>query len=322
MGPQPHYLTASLLRDLRRIVPDGVCQDVDLAIWSRWRIGGPADCIVEPSSCDQLGEVVRLCRAQNIPYVILGETSNLLFADEGLRAVAIRVGKNISGVSRCGATFIVRAGTWVPAFARIIGAAGFSGVEHTIGIPGTVGGLVYMNGGSLRRSISECVVNVTYIDKAGAVLKIPKVACEFGYRKSRFQSEEVVISEIEFHFDSCRDRAMIRRDMLKILRDRRAKFPKKMPNCGSVFKADENLYREYGPPGLVLDQLGFKGRRLGGAQVSFEHANFINNIGGAKAADVRDLAKQMQMAVFDQTGYLIEPEALFVTSSGSMVPLI
>lgn len=322
MQPEIHYVTADMLRTLRQIVPHGVEENVDLASRSRWRIGGPADCMVEPRSCDQLSALVRLCFDRSVPFVILGETSNLLFADEGLRALAIRVGRNMSGIAHNDGTFMVRAGTWVPALARYIGAEGFSGVEHIVGIPGTVGGLVYMNGGSLRKSIGECVSSVTYIDHMGTVFKASKEDCGFGYRKSRFQSENVVIAEIEFKIDVRRDRAMIRRDMLKILRDRRAKFPRKMPNCGSVFKANEELYQRVGPPGLVLDQLGFKGRRIGGAQVSLEHANFINNVGGARAADVRSLARQMQSAVLDRTGFLIEPEAIFVTPNGSMDPLI
>ncbi|MBN8442864.1 MAG: UDP-N-acetylmuramate dehydrogenase [Thauera sp.] len=277
---------------------------------------------MSPATHDEVKKIVSFLNSRNLSFLAFGSTSNLLFSDQGLRAVAICIGPRMSGVEVDGDCFHVKGGTWVPSLARSVARAGYSGFEHVCGIPGTVGGLVMMNGGSLRRSASEYLVEILSVTATGETRITAKEDCGFGYRRSHFQDSGQIITGVTFRFEHRDLYSQIRRRMLTILSDRRAKFPQRMPNCGSVFKAHDEMYAQIGPPGAVLDKLGFKGRRIGGAQVSLEHANFINNVGGACASDVRRLAHEMKEAVFAETGYLIEPEACFVESCGRVRPLI
>jgi len=311
-----------VVEEIERLAPGGVCRNVNLSKVSRWKIGGVADCVVSPSTHDEIKSIVQFLRAIDVPFLPFGATSNLLFSDKGLHAVGICIGHRLSGIEIDGANFHVKGGTWVPLLARKVGLAGFCGIEHVCGIPGTVAGLVVMNGGSLRQSISENLVEVTTITTLGETLITPKKDCGFAYRTSHFQTNNQIITGVNFHFERREQTSSIRRHMLKILADRRSKFPQKMPNCGSVFKVNDEMYSEIGPPGAVLDRLGFKGRQIGAAQVSKEHANFINNIGGASANDVKNLANEMREAVLLATGYTLVPEAYFVEPCGSVLPLI
>lgn len=307
---------------LRFICPDGVSRNVDLSKASRWKIGGIADCVVTPSSIEELIKVVTHLRHCSLPYVVVGATSNILFDDKGLDAAIIQIGPKFAGVSFNDGIVTANAGAWVPGLALAIARAGFSGVEHICGIPGTIGGLVCMNGGSQRKSIAECLLDVTVLTPEGVMRTLNKSECCFSYRSSRFQSSGEIIVSVRLQLSLLANPVDIRHRMLAILRDRRSKFPRKMPNCGSVFKANDEMYSIFGPPGSVLDRLGFKGRRKGGAQVSLEHANFINNAHCATAEDVRDLAREMQKSVQSETGFVIQPEAYFFAFNGDVQPLI
>jgi UDP-N-acetylmuramate dehydrogenase len=195
--------------------------------------------------------------------------------------------------------------------------AGLSGLEHISGIPGSLGGLIYMNGGSLRRSISEAVASIKVLSNSGTSV-IANRDCGFRYRHSALQANGAIVMGAELRLTQTGDPATIRREMLKIMRARAKKFPRKTPNCGSVFISDEPIYEEFGPPGKVLEDLGLKGTKVGGAEISTTHANFIINHGGATAEDVFALIALVRQKVLAATGYVLRVEPKFVAANGSV----
>jgi UDP-N-acetylmuramate dehydrogenase len=284
---------------------------------SRWRIGGRADLIVRPGDLDQLAAVISLLHREGIAYVVIGSTSNLLFADEGLRAVCIQIGPRMSKLQVCGQSVIAEAGIWVPGFARRVMKAGLTGAEHISGIPGTIGGLICMNGGSQRKGIGDSLVSVMSVTRQGEFVQRDRTSCKFAYRQSVFQENGEVIAQAEFTFDPTSDHGAVRREMLAILASRRQKFPQKQPNCGSVFVSDPAMYSLYGSPGAIIERLGLKGRRIGNAEISTRHANFIVNRGGAQARDVLSIIRMVQETVFRTTGFLMRTEVRYVDPRGT-----
>lgn len=301
--------------DLERIVPGGVTENEDLRKLSRWRIGGRASWVVEPSSTDEVSALIRYLAARDLPMVVIGDGSNLLFDDEGLDAVVIRIGRKISAFSIHDERVVSQAGVWIPRLARNVAARGFAGMQHTIGIPGTLGGLVCMNGGSQRRGIGDNVINVTAVMPDGSVKVFDRSECEFSYRESIFQNNQAVITEAVLGFERS-DSSEMRREMLEIMHSRRTRFPLKLPNCGSVFVSDPSMYKHIGPPGKAIEDSGLKGARVGDAQVSPFHANFIVNLGKASSHDVLSLVQKIRQTVFDRTNYSMNCEVRHVSRHG------
>ena len=318
--PDLPHLNSSVIDALQHISPGGVLRDLDLSNLSRWRIGGKADCIVRPSGIEQLSAVIRYLKGHSIPYVVVGATSNLLFSDKGLRVPCIQFGERFSRISVEGEVVTAEAGAWVPCLARRIMGAGLTGAEHICGIPGSLGGLICMNGGSQRKGIGDSLIDVVSVDMNGALVHRAAEDCAIEYRGTVFQGNNEVIALARLKFDRTERKNSVRQAMLRILTERRKKFPQKLPNCGSVFKSNPNMYDAIGSPGSVIERLGFKGRTVGAACVSAHHANFIVNEGGARAVDVLELINCMQETVFNVTGYRMEVEARYVSPRGQVAP--
>lgn len=317
----PRELTPAIVAKLGDLAPGGVFTDVDLAAVSRWRIGGRAACIVTPASAQEAAEVLAFLAQEALPRVILGSSTNLLFSDEGLHAVGVHIGRRMSRMSIEGSRIRCEAGRYVPSFARRLACAGLTGGEHTSGIPGTLGGLICMNGGSQRRGIGENAEMVDAIDREGRLKHYRAADCGFAYRRSIFQDNGETIVGAELHFPTRDAPSAIRRRMLDILSERRRKFPQKEPNCGSVFVSDPSMYATLGPPGAVIERLGFKGMRVGGAQVSQHHANFVVNTGRACTSDVLTLVRRIRDRVREETGYSMRVEGKLVLPDGRIMPL-
>lgn len=312
-------LTKNAIGELNDICPGNVIIDADLAQLSCWRIGGKADILLRPSSTKQLAKLLSWFSKRSIQPVVIGLTTNLLFDDEGLRTPCIQVGKNMSKVDINGTVVWAQAGTWVPCLARSVMRAGLTGAEHISGIPGALGGLICMNGGSQRKSISSNVLSVESVDLNGSIKHYDVTECDFAYRNSIFQTNSEVITNVKLNFETGSKR-LIREEMLSILVERSKKFPRKQPNCGSVFKSDPEMYSEIGSPGSIIEKLGFKGYRVGGAVVSPQHANFIVNNGSAKSSDVLTIISKIGEAVMINTGYRMASEAIFIRSDGKTIP--
>ncbi len=283
-------------------------RDQSLADVSFWRIGGLADCFWDATSVSDLLEFMSLSRRLSLPVCVIGRTTNILFDDAGFRGCIVRLGPGLARFGFDGDRLEATCGCWTPRLALEAARRGLAGMEHCIGIPASFGGLLYMNGGSLRRSISEIVHSVCAISSSGEVRSMDASQCDFSYRHSRFQERgEVVVSAV-LKFPARKPYAEQRKDLLRILGDRRRKFPRKLPTCGSTFKSSPELFEAYGPPGKVIEDMGFKGRRVGGALVSPLHANFIVNTGTAKSVDVLSLVREIRGAVRAGTGLDIVPE--------------
>jgi UDP-N-acetylmuramate dehydrogenase len=277
--------------------------------------------LVEPDTVEELRSVVHLVRETGTPWAVIGAGSNILFDDAGFRGVIVRLGPGLGRVACDPASGSVTAGAavWVPSFVRRVAGAGLRGCEHAIGIPGTLGGLLVMNGGSQGHGIGEQVEEVTIVDTAGRVEVLDRAACGFSYRDSAFAHRDAVIVEARFSYDRA-DPDALRREMLALLRERRAKFPRKLPSCGSVFLSDPKQYAQAGPPGKMIEQAGLKGRCCGAALVSPQHANFIVNQGGATSADVLGLLREVRDEVRARTGVLMGSEVLYLAPQGPMAP--
>lgn len=312
-------LNSQSLADLEHLCPGGVVRNISLTELSWWRIGGVADLVLRPSTTKEIASLLRWFTAKGIRPVVIGQTTNLLFDDAGLRVPCIQLGRRMAGMRLSGRDITAQAGVWVPGLARRVMQAGLTGVEHVCGIPGTLGGLVCMNGGSKRKGIGSHIVAVESVTPAGAIVTRDAEQCGFAYRTSIYQINGEVITGARLRLDTG-SRAAIRSEMRSILADRRRKFPRKEPNCGSVFKSNPTMYAEIGPPGAAIERLGFKGMRIGGALVSSLRANFIVNAGGASSGDVLALIATIARAVEDSTGYRMEVEACHVTPDGIIRP--
>lgn len=298
----------------------GVCRfDAPLAAHSSWQIGGPADLLIEPRSIEQVARVVRFARRHAIPLVVIGQGTNLLFDDAGLAGIALKIGAGLARIEIRAGRIYAEGGVWMPELARQAMRAGLAGLEHTSGIPGTLGGLVLMNGGSQRKGIGENVRRVWVVDRDGRQVILDREACRFSYRHSALQGTGAVIVKVELECESG-DPHHIRREMLADLRERRSKFPRKLPNCGSVFLSTAEMYATVGPPGQIIEQAGLKGTRLGRAEVSPRHANFIVNLGGASSADVLALIDLIRATVLAKIGFALQCEVRYVRPDGAIVP--
>lgn len=294
------------------------CFAEPLARHSSWRIGGPADLLVEPETVAQIATLIGFVRAREIPLVVIGEGSNLLFADAGVRGVVLKIGRRLARIDIAGEIIRAQAGAWVPGLAQRAMRAGLGGLEHCIGIPGTLGGLVLMNGGSHRRGIGENIQRVTLVDRDGQLRYLDRAECRFSYRRSALQGCGGVVVEVTLCCPR-RDRAAIRGEMLADLRERRQKFPRKLPNCGSVFLSTPEMHASVGPPGKVIEECGLKGLRIGQAEVSRQHANFIINRGGASAAEVLQLIQLVRQRVHQRIAFELACEVRYVTPAGRIV---
>lgn len=294
--------------------------DEPLSRHSSWQIGGPARLVVEPANLEELVECCRLVARHQMPCIVIGHGTNLLFDDAGLDGVVIKIARRMADWRFQNNRLSVQAGLWIPRLARIAVRLGLTGLEHIVGIPGTVGGLTAMNGGSRRRSIGDHIVLVRAIERAsGSIVVLDHEACAFAYRSSRFQKSDLVIGEVHIECENGEPRA-IRREMLKILRERKNKFPRKQPNCGSVFVSGREMHDRFGPPGKVIEEAGLKGCRIGDARVSNKHANFIVNLGGASSRDVLKLIAHIRAEVHGRTGIWMETEVRYASPEGGIYP--
>ncbi len=296
-----------------------VLADEPLARHCSWRIGGPADLLIEPADGDQVANFMRFAREKSTPLLVIGQGTNLLFDDAGVRGIVLKIGERMSRIDICGNTIVAEGGAWVPQIARQAAKTGLAGLEHTIGIPGTIGGLVMMNGGSHRKGIGDNVRRVWIVDRDGHERVLTREECRFSYRHSALQGSGAVVIRVELQCPRG-DRRQICRAMVDDLRERRRKFPRKEPNCGSVFLSTAEMHATVGPPGKVIEEAGLKGIRFGGAEVSRRHANFIVNRGGATSRDVLALIAHIRRVVREKIGFDLRCEVRYVSPRGELMP--
>lgn len=294
-----------------------ICLKEPLSKHSSWQIGGPADVFIEPYTIQQIIEIKQYADLMKIPTVVIGNGTNLLFCDEGFRGIIIKIGKNFSKYIIEGKRVCAEAGIWTPKFAKILSDNGLSGLEHTIGIPGTLGGLIFMNGGSGGKCIGDVVKKIWAIDKNYNLISFSKKECDFSYRKSVFQDSGYIICKIELECE-IEDKERIKSETRKILDNRKNKFPLNYPNCGSVFLSNPIMNDTFAPPGKLIEEAGLKGYQVGGAQISEKHANFIVNLGNATARDIVSIVQYVRKIVYQRYGLCLESEVKYVGELGSL----
>ena len=277
-----------------------------------FRIGGCADVFAEASSSDEIKTLIAICRENNYPYMIVGNGSNLLVGDSGIRGLVIHIGRNMSQIRADGGRVYAEAGALMSAVAAACLEHELTGFEPMSGIPGTIGGGIFMNAGAYGGELSQVIETVTYLDETGAVVTEKCENLDLGYRHSMFQSGNYVILSCVMKFEKG-NKDEIKAAMADYRSRRNEKQPVTMPSAGSVFKRPEGHFA-----GKLIQDAGLMGYSIGGAQVSTLHAGFIVNTGGATgtsgatAENVEDLIKHIQKTVYEKFGVELEPEIRLV----------
>ncbi len=278
--------------------------DAPLSRYSSFRIGGSADLYILPRSEDELACVLSLLAESGIKTLVTGNMTNLLFSDEGYRGAVVSL-KRMCAVSVRGNTVTAEAGASLSSVADTARRNSLSGFEPLFGIPGTVGGAVFMNAGAFGSSVSDILVSSRYI-KDGGTFTLKKEDHAFSYRDSAYRTLGGTIISASFELTPG-DGGEISRRMSEIIAKRSASQPLDMPSAGSVFKRPEGHFA-----GKLIEDAGLKGFSCGGAQVSVKHAGFIVNAGGATAADVKALIAAIKKRVYEDSGVRLEEEIITV----------
>lgn len=284
-------------------------QNVLLAPYTTYKIGGPADWFTEVTTADALCEAVVAARQANVPYFVLGEGANILVHDKGFRGLVIHnAAKQYEFLD--GNRLRAESGAIVADLIEVCKDKALSGLEHFVGIPSTVGGALWQNLHFLSPDrqrtlyIEEVLLEATVLDTDGSTRTVGKDFFAFGYDTSILHTKEIIVLDATFQLTPSTSDT-IQHQMDENMAWRTAKQPQlwEYPSCGSVFKKIEDV-----GAGRLIDQAGLKGKQIGQAQISPKHANYIVNLGGATAADVLALIELAQTEVKAQTGYDLEPE--------------
>src|SRR5712691_8720159 len=272
-----------------------------LARHTTYRIGGPARYFLNPAEVADVEKALQFAQDKGVPWLVLGLGSNVLVKDGGFPGLVIRLGKGLDKFEMKGATAIVGAGMPTPLLARRTAEAGFAGVERFIGIPGTVGGGVYMNAGCHGAEFAEIVTEVTVMDPRGKVRQLSRKQISFKYRASNLEG---IVLEAKLGLGE-ESPAKLKELQSKLLRWRKAGTPFDQPCCGSTFTNPSGGTKT---AGMLIDECGLKGFTVGGAQVSTLHANYIINKGTATASDVLKVIDHIRKTVTKKTGVTLELE--------------
>lgn len=272
--------------------------------YTTWRVGGPADFLYRPENPAECAAVLRLARQYQVPVTILGVGSNVLVADQGLRGLVILTeGFREIVWQECQA--IVGSGVLLSHLSRLAAEKGLAGLEFAAGIPGSLGGAVVTNAGAYGSSLEQVIVSVKSLNMEGKIKEYRKEELALNYRSSIFQREKELIVEIKIALQAG-NISEIKERMTKYLHSRREKQPLELPNAGSVFKNTGQ------GAGRLIEGVGAKGWRVGDAQVSEKHANFIVNLGEAKASEIMTLIREVQKAVRQKYSVELETEVVFL----------
>lgn len=275
----------------------------DLSKHTSFKIGGPAEFFVKPSSVEQVSEIINYCNEKNVPLLPLGKGSNVLVSDNGINGVVMYFGSDFGKIKLIDdETIYCEAGAGLAALCNFALENELTGLEFAYGIPGSVGGAVFMNAGAYGGEIKDVIVYADHVDKNGKAGKFTGEELEMSYRHSVYSGKEYFITGAAFKLKKG-EKAEIKAKMDDLIGRRFDKQPMDKPSAGSTFKRPEGAFAS-----ALIDQCGLKGYRVGGAEVSTKHAGFVVNIGGATCEDVLRLIKDVQEKVKNDTGFSLEPE--------------
>lgn len=270
--------------------------------YTSFKIGGPADVLVRPKNIEQLQCIIHYVIDKKLPYFLLGNGSNLLVNDQGFRGVIIQLYKQMADVTVEGNTVTAGCGVLLSTLAKHIAGAELEGFEFASGIPGTLGGAIYMNAGAYGGEMKAFVTQVKAMDQQGNIKEYTNEECGFGYRKSIFQTNGECILEATFHFEKG-NAEEIAAKLKDFTARRKEKQPLEKPSAGSTFKRPEGYFA-----GKLIMDAGLRGYSIGGAQVSEKHCGFVINKGNATAQDVIDLIHYVRKKVYELFEVEMMPE--------------
>jgi UDP-N-acetylmuramate dehydrogenase len=295
-----------IISDLQAAGIGEIRQNEPLAPYTTWKIGGPADLFVIPKDKDQLVSLIRILYRRGTPWTIIGRGSNLLVTDKGFRGVVIKLGEALETLRFEGTAVYAGASYSLIKLSVLAAKEGLTGLEFAGGIPGSVGGAVYMNAGAHGSDMSRILKRAEVIRDTGELVTMQAEEFQYAYRHSILQQQRSIVTEAVFQLDHG-DRKEIAGAMAAY-RDRRLRTqPLQLAVAGSVFRNPENRHAA-----KLIEEAGLKGMRVGGAEISPLHANFIVNTGNATAVDVLTLIQEVQRIILDATGITLVPEVLVV----------
>ncbi len=284
-----------------------IVENEPMSAHTTFRIGGPARYYMIPENAGQVSKCMGFAMKMELPYVIVGKGSNVLFSDEGYPGVVIEVGRSMADIEVSEDGHIrAGAGAGLGALAAAAAKQSLSGLEFASGIPGTVGGAVVMNAGAYGGEIKDCIKSAKVLDKEGAVLELSRDEMELGYRSSVIQRKGYIVTEAVFQLHKGNKEQILGR-MSELNAKRREKQPLDYPSAGSTFKRSEGYFA-----GKLIEDAGLRGFQVGDAQVSEKHCGFVINRGKATAADVIGLMEEVQKRVLETSGVRLEPEVKII----------
>lgn len=288
---------------LRNILDENeILENEPMSLHTSFKIGGPTDFFLVPTNIEKLVNTIKLCSNENIPYYIIGNGSNLLVTDKGFRGVIIQIYKNFNEIRIVGDRVYAQAGVLLSKLSKEIYEASLESFEFASGIPGTLGGAVFMNAGAYGGEMKHILEEVTVVTHQGDLINLPKEALELDYRSSVLQKEDYVAISAVLKLKKG-DQELIKKTLDELNHKRKTRQPLEMPSAGSTFKRPEGHFA-----GKLIMESGLRGYSIGQAQVSEKHCGFVVNKGNASAEDVILLMDYVRKVVKEKFGVELEPE--------------
>lgn len=283
----------------------GIFMEEPMKKHTTFRVGGPADVLVQPDET-ALAAILALCRQYHVSYSFIGNGSNLLVGDKGIRGVVIEMTDPMGNIEVDGTKITAQAGAMLSKIANTAASNGLGGMEFAAGIPGSVGGAVVMNAGAYGGEMKDIIEKVYILDENGAQLELDRDALDLGYRHSCIPEKKYIVTKVVLELVP-RNEAEIRSEMKELNEKRAEKQPLQYPSAGSTFKRPEGYFA-----GKLIMDAGLRGYQVGGAQVSEKHCGFVINKGDATAADICQLMRDVSDKVQAQFGVVLEPEVKMI----------
>lgn len=283
-----------------------IIENCELSGYATFRFGGPCKALVSINSTSAAADISAFLRDKDIKHSIIGRGSNIIVPDEGFDGVILYIGSDFAGIEIDGNSVKCEAGALLSAACIQAQKSGLKGMENLYGIPGTMGGALYMNAGAYGSEMKDVVVSAEYIDESGKICSIDLEDMELGYRRSVFCGSGKIITSVTMKLSEG-DSDEIKKAMDECMGKRIDKQPLEFPSAGSTFKRPEGSFAS-----LLIDQCGLKGMSVGGAEVSTKHGGFVINKGGATCADVLELCSKIREIVLEKTGYTLELEPIIL----------
>ena len=275
-----------------------------MAKHTSFRIGGPADVLAQPANEAELAALLKRAAEHAVPVTLIGNGSNLLVRDKGIRGLVIKLSNSFSDMKALGNELTFGSGISLAMASKKAASLSLSGLEFAVGIPGTIGGAVYMNAGAYDGEMAKVVTSVRVMDREGKISELKASELAFAYRHTALQNSGLIVTSVTCVLQPDEADAIAAK-MADFSQRRISKQPLELPSAGSMFKRPVGYFA-----GTLIEQTGLKGYTVGGAQVSTKHAGFVVNVGGATAKDVLQLISDVQSKVFAAHGVRLEPEVL------------